>query len=223
MPKSIARVGATFVATCFIARPALAQNAKQAITHSQSELAAINKAREDSARRPYTAADVHFMQGMIHHHAQAIVMAGWAGSHGASPAVHTLCDRIINAQRDEIATMQTWLRDRQQQVPEATPGGMKMVMDGVEHEMLMPGMLTEEQMKQLDAARGKDFDRLFLTFMIQHHQGAVQMVKELFDAYGAAQDDLVFKFASDVNVDQTTEIARMQKMLVALTLGIQTQ
>jgi len=211
------------VAAFAIATPGLAQDARQAVAHSQSDLAAIAKAREDSSRRPYTAADVHFMQGMIHHHAQAIVMAGWAPSHDASPAVHTLCERIINAQRDEIATIQQWLRDRQQQVPESTASGMKMVMDGVEHEMLMPGMLSEAQMKQLDAARGKEFDRLFLTYMIQHLKGAVQMVKELFDSYGAAQDDLVFKFASDVNVDQMTEIARMEKMLVALTLGIQTQ
>jgi len=84
----------------------------------------------------------------------------------------------------------------------------------------MPGMLTEEQMRQLDAARGKDFDELFLTGMIQHHTGAIQMVKELFDSYGSAQDDLVFKFASDVNVDQTTEIARMQRMLAAIKLGL---
>ena len=205
------------------AAPVLAQSATQTVARSQSDLAAVAKAREDSARRPYTAADVHFMSGMIGHHSQAIVMAGWAPSHGASPSVHTLSDRIINAQRDEIATMQQWLRDRQQPVPETSAKGMKMVMDGVEHEMLMPGMLTEAQMKQLDAARGKEFDRLFLTFMIQHHKGAVQMVKELFDSYGAAQDDLVFKFASDVNVDQTTEIARMEKMLVALTFGIESQ
>jgi uncharacterized protein (DUF305 family) len=188
---------------------------------TQSDLAAIAKAREDSARRPYTAADVHFMTGMIGHHAQAILMAGWAPTHGASPAVRVLCERIINAQRDEIATMQQWLRDRQQPVPDANPMGMTMKMDGMEHTMLMPGMLTEEQLKQLDAARGKDFDVLFLTFMIQHHKGAVQMVKELFGSYGAAQDDLVFKFSSDVNVDQTTEIARMERMLVAIKLGIE--
>ena len=188
---------------------------------SQSDLAAIAKAREDSTRRPYTAADVHFMTGMIGHHAQAILMAGWAPTHGASPSVRVLCERIINAQRDEIATMQQWLRDRQQPVPDANPMGMTMKMDGMEHTMLMPGMLTEEQLKQLDAARGKDFDVLFLTFMIQHHKGAVQMVKELFGNYGAAQDDLVFKFASDVNVDQTTEIARMERMLVAIKLGIE--
>jgi uncharacterized protein (DUF305 family) len=202
------------------ASPSGAQSASQN-ARSQSDLAAIAKAREDSARRPYTAADVHFMSGMIGHHAQAIQMASWAPTHGASPSVRVLCERIINAQRDEIATMQQWLRDRQQPVPDATPMGMKMVMDGMEHTMLMPGMLTEEQMKQLDAARGKEFDRLFLTFMIQHHKGAVQMVKELFDSYGAAQDDLVFKFASDVNVDQTTEIARMERMLVAINLGIE--
>ena len=113
--------------------------------------------------------------------------------------------------------MQRWLRDRQKPVQEATPGGMKMTMDGMEHVMLMPGMLTEDQMKQLDAARGTDFDRLFLTFMMQHHRGAVSMVKDLFATYGAGQDETVFKFASDVNVDQTTEIARMEKLLTQLT------
>jgi uncharacterized protein (DUF305 family) len=189
----------------------------------QSEAAAIAQARADSLRHPYTAADVHFMSGMIHHHSQAIVMARWAPSHGASPAVQRLADRIINAQQDEIHTMQTWLRDRRQPVPDATATGMKMSMGGMEHEMLMPGMLTDVQMKELDAAQGPDFDRLFLTYMIQHHKGAVSMVKELFDTYGAGQDETVFKFASDVNVDQTTEIARMEKLLVSLTLGIETQ
>jgi len=82
--------------------------------------------------------------------------------------------------------------------------------------MLMPGMLTEEQMKQLDAAKGAEFDKLFLTLMIQHHTGAVSMVKDLFNTYGAGQDETVFKLASDVNVDQTTEIARMQRMLFTL-------
>jgi len=98
-----------------------------------------------------------------------------------------------------------------------------MTMGGMEHVMLMPGMLTEAQMKELDAARGPEFDRLFLTYMIQHHRGAVSMVKELFDSYGAGQDEVVFKFASDVNVDQTTEIARMEKMLISMTLGVEIQ
>ena len=195
----------------------------QPVITPESEAAAIAQARADSLRHPYTDADVRFMSGMIHHHAQAIVMARWAPSHSTSPAVHRLADRIINAQQDEIATMQSWLRDRRQPVPDATATGMKMQMGGMEHEMLMPGMLTDAQMKQLDAARGPGFDRLFLTYMIQHHKGAVSMVKELFDNYGAGQDEVVFKFASDVNVDQTTEIARMEKLLVSITLGIDTQ
>jgi uncharacterized protein (DUF305 family) len=93
---------------------------------------------------------------------------------------------------------------------------MKMMMNGMEHEMLMPGMLTDDQMKELDAARGTEFDRLFLRDMIQHHQGAVSMVNSLFATPGAAQDQSVFKLASDVSADQTTEIARMQKMLAAV-------
>lgn len=161
---------------------------------------------------PYTAADVHFMSGMISHHAQAIVMSRWVPTHGASPSIRTLAERIINAQQDEIASMQTWLRDRSQPVPDpATP----MAMSG--HDMLMPGMLTESQMKELNQAKGKDFDRLFLTDMIQHHRGAVSMVHDLFESTGAGQDQTVFKFASDVSVDQSTEIERMERMLAALT------
>jgi uncharacterized protein (DUF305 family) len=184
----------------------------------QGDAAAIARAQADSARHPWTAADARFMTHMIGHHAQAIVMANWAPTHGASPSILILAARIINAQQDEIATMQRWLRDRRQPVPEAVPG-MKMVMDGVEHVMLMPGMLTEAQMAELDRARGKEFDRLFLTYMIQHHQGATSMVSDLFGSYGAGQDETVFKFASDVNVDQTTEIERMQRMLADLVLG----
>ena len=183
-----------------------------------AQTAVTPRARADSARYPYTDADIRFMSGMIGHHAQAIVMAGWAPSHGASVSVRTLCERIINEQSDEIVSMQTWLRDRGQPAPDGHTMGMKMMMNGHEETMLMPGMLTEAQMKELDAARGTEFDRLFLTYMIQHHKGAVSMVHDLFGSYGAAQDEAVFKFASDVNVDQSTEIARMQKMLLALEI-----
>jgi len=177
------------------------------------------QASADSARRPsFTQADVHFMSSMIGHHAQAIEMGRLVPTRTASPSIRVLAERVINAQQDEIAIMQQWLRDHGQPVPEARPGPMKMVHNGVEHEMTMPGMLTTEQMKQLEGARGKEFDRLFLTFMIQHHQGAVAMVKELIGSQGAAFDQTVFKIASDVNVDQTTEIARMQKMLFELLL-----
>src|SRR5215216_4888753 len=177
---------------------------------------AIARASADSARYPYTEADIRFMSGMIHHHAQAIKMARWVPTHSASPAVVRLTERIVNAQTDEIRLMSNWLSARRQPVPEPNPNGMKMTMGGAEHVMLMPGMLTEAQMKELDAARGEEFDRLFLTFMIQHHKGAVSMVKELFAAHGAGQDETVFKFASDVEVDQTTEINRMLEMLFAL-------
>jgi uncharacterized protein (DUF305 family) len=195
-----------------------ASNGAPAPAAASGEGAAIAQAKADSIRYPYTAADVHFMQGMIGHHSQAIVMAGWAPSHGASSSVRILCERIINAQQDEIVTMQTWLTDRHQTVPEAKAGPMKMMMNGKEHEMLMPGMLTAEQLHQLDLAKGPEFDKLFLTDMIQHHKGAVSMVQDLFGTYGAAQDEVIFKFANDVNVDQTTEIARMEKMLTAQSL-----
>ena len=176
--------------------------------------AAKAKARADSVRWPYTEADIRFMSTMIHHHAQAIVMAKWAPTHDASPSVLRLTQRIINAQTDEIAMMSRWLADRNQPVPEPNPAGQVMQMGGTTHTMLMPGMLTEDQMKALDAARGPEFDRLFLTFMIQHHRGAVEMVKELLANRGAANDETVFKFAADVNVDQTTEINRMLEMLL---------
>ncbi len=178
------------------------------------DAAAVERARADSIRYPYTKADIDFMSGMISHHAQAIAMARMAPTHDAGPGVRTLAARIINAQTDEIVTMQTWLKDRRQPVPEANPAGMKMTMGGMEHMMLMPGMLSEEQMKKLDAARGPEFDQLFLTFMIQHHKGAVSMVDELFSHNGSALNETVFKFAADVHVDQTTEIKRMTQMLL---------
>lgn len=184
----------------------------------QSELSPSEKARSDSALWPYTQADIQFMAGMISHHAQAIVMSRLAPTHDASPSLLILSARIINAQQDEIALMQQWLRERNQPVPEARPVPIKMVHDGVEHEMMMPGMLTDAQLKELEAAKGKEFDRLYLRYMIQHHQGAVLMVKELLGKRGAAMDETVFKLASDINVDQETEIKRMQQMLFALLI-----
>ena len=164
-------------------------------------------------RFPYADADVDFMAGMIPHHAQAVIMAGWCGSHGARKDLAILCERIVVGQRDEIALMQTWLSDRGLPVPDATSTRHKMKMNGMEHEMLMPGMLTDEEMAELDRARGAEFDRLFLLGMIKHHQGAIDMVDVLFKSYGAAQDETVFKFASDVYADQGIEIERMNQML----------
>jgi uncharacterized protein (DUF305 family) len=183
----------------------------------QTPMNGIEQARVDSIRRPYTAGDIEFMSGMIGHHSQAVKMAGWCtAGHGASKSLQIFCGRIAMAQTAEIGLMQTWLKDRNQPVPEPDPRGMKMMMGGSEMFMPMPGMLTEDQMKQLDAARGVEFDRLFLTFMIQHHKGAITMVDKLENTPGADQDEIVFKFSNDVQADQSTEIDRMQQMLDAL-------
>jgi uncharacterized protein (DUF305 family) len=176
----------------------------------------------DSLRNSFTAADVEFMAGMIHHHAQALVMARMIPTHTTNGPLQVLSGRIIVGQNDEIAIMQNWLRANGQPVPEpdTTAAGAHAMHDGGHgmHE-LMPGMLTAEQMTQLEAARGPEFDRLFLTFMIQHHQGAITMVDQLFDTFGAAQNDLVFKIASDIGADQTSEIDRMQSMLREMVFG----
>lgn len=188
-----------------------------AVRTPTTSAAAIAEAREDSARVPYTAGDVKFMTEMITHHAQAIQMSRMAPTHGASPAVQTLAARIINAQMDEIFNMQQWLADRQKPWPHVDATGAMHGASGHDaHHGMMAGMLTEAQMRELDAARGTAFDRLFLTFMIQHHKGAVAMVKELLSGGGAAHNDTVFRLAGDINVDQTTEIARMEKMLASL-------
>ncbi len=218
---SIAAIASIALAT-IAAAPLAAQSPTQASSRSTGDAAMVAKARADSARLPYTAADVGFMSGMIGHHAQAIAMSHMAPTHGASASVLRLAERIINAQQDEIVTMQNWLRDRNQPLPDSVYH-MDMKMDmampgmaGMHHDALMPGMLTPEQMKQLDSSEGPSFDRHFLTFMMQHHKGALSMVRDLFNSYGAAQDELVFKFANDVNVDQTTEIARMELMFLTL-------
>jgi uncharacterized protein (DUF305 family) len=186
---------------------------------------AIERARQDSLRYPYTQADVDFMSGMIHHHAQAILIARWAPTHGASPAVQRLTARIINAQSDEIVTMQNWLRDRRRDpMLVDSLGNVAMTMgesgSHAGHTMhamaAMPGMLSDAQLQELNAARGADFDRLFLIHMMQHHRGAVTMVRTLFAARGAGQDETVFRFAADVEVDQTTEIKRMLSMLLEM-------
>jgi uncharacterized protein (DUF305 family) len=171
------------------------------------------KPRPDLVTQPYNQADVDFVSGMIPHHAQAVIMTGWAPSHGASPAMQILCERQLVSQRDEIALMRTWLRDRGQRVPDATSTRHRMVMNGTEHDMLMPGMLSDDEMAQLDKARGPEWDKLFLKFMIKHHEGALKMVEDLFSSYGAAQGDDIYKLASDIQADQTAEIERMQKML----------
>lgn len=160
----------------------------------------------------YTVADVRFMQDMIGHHAQALEMAAMAPTHGASDHVLRLVEKIDISQRDEIAMMKAWLTDRGQAVPDEHAMHTMPGMPG----MSMPGMLTPEQMAQLDAARGVAFERLFLTFMIQHHEGALVMVDELFASPGAGQDSDIFRFATDVAADQLDEIDQMYNVLSTL-------
>jgi uncharacterized protein (DUF305 family) len=191
--------------------------------------------RLERSRMNFTRADVDFMTDMIVHHAQALIMSRMAPENGASQNVQTLAARIINAQDDEIATMQKWLRDRGQPVPVIHIEELELIIhteepdDGKAHEAHhahhgnahhdishhddMPGMLTQEQLGHLAGARGPEFDRLFLEYMIEHHEGAVIMVRELFDADGAANDPEAFDLASDIHAEQVTEINRMRFML----------
>lgn len=224
-PFPIRPLAALLAAAALAAGGAPARAQAQAHTHTHGAPAPAGSGTVTSAAHPWTEADAQFMSSMIGHHGQAVEMSRLAPDRGASPAVQRLADRIINAQQDEIATMQHWLRDRGLPAPE--PGDAShhagMQHAGMDHGApgmaSMPGMLTPAQMAQLTAARGPEFDRLFLTYMIQHHRGATSMVQRLFGSYGAAQDETVFKFASDVNVDQITEIERMQRMLADLTFG----
>ena len=183
---------------------------------AQGSAAGAQAAPPPAPRPTYTAADVRFMTGMIYHHAQAVLIAGWAPTHGASPSVLTLGDRIVVAQQDEIAYMQRWLRERGQPVPDLAAA--HDMMPGMEPGTMMPGMLSASQLATLDAARGTAFDELFLTGMIHHHNGAITMVNQLFGA-GAGEDETMYKYASDVYADQTTEIVRMQKMLASMLFG----
>ena len=173
------------------------------------------------------AADVGFMQGMIHHHAQALQMVALVPSRTTREDMKTLAQRIDVSQRDEISLMRHWLEDHHEAVPSAEAHAAMMMMHhdsagaGNAHGMAMdmpamPGMLTPEQMAELAKAQGPAFDRLFLRDMIQHHEGALKMVADLFATPGAGQNSEVFRFASDVEADQRAEIARMQALLAKL-------
>ena len=172
-----------------------------------SKVVAAAKAA-DLSHVQHTAADIKFMQGMIGHHAQAIEMANLLQGRSTSEDMKLLAKRIEVSQADEIKMMQEWLTHRGQSLPDPHAhhtGGA-----------LMPGMLTAEEMGRLAAAKGVEFDRLFLQFMIKHHAGALQMVNELFASPGAGQEADIFAFASDVDADQRMEIDRMGAMLAML-------
>ena len=161
---------------------------------------------------PLSSADVEFMQGMILHHAQAVEMTAMIPSHTANRNLRSLGARISSSQSDEIKFMKRWLAARGETVPKLMPNtpGMNMSDGSAE---LMPGMLTLEQMEALRSAKDDDFDHLFLRGMIQHHSGALTMVKDLFDSAGAGQDAELFNFATDADNTQRAEIQIMQAML----------
>ncbi|MFP8490279.1 DUF305 domain-containing protein [Gracilimonas sp. Q87] len=190
---------------------------------TEAEMEELFWARQDSARMNFTEDDVKFMTGMIAHHSQALIMSRLAPENGASSEIQTLAARIINSQKDEIRLMQTWLRDREQPVPEVHIEGLKLMIHGLGEDHMhmdhtnMMGMLSPQQLQELSEAKGKEFDRLFLKYMIEHHKGAVHMVTELFNTEGATRDEAAFRLASDIQVDQRTEIARMQLMLDKIT------
>ena len=163
----------------------------------------------DLSQVQHTAADVKFMQGMIGHHAQALEMAALLPGRSTSADMKLLAKRIEVSQADEIKMMQDWLQQRGQTLPDPHAHHAAGAT-------LMPGMLTAEEMGRLAAAKGVEFDRLFLQFMIKHHDGALRMVNELFASPGAGQEADIFAFASDVDADQRMEIDRMGAMLATL-------
>jgi uncharacterized protein (DUF305 family) len=160
---------------------------------------------------PRSAADVQFMQGMIMHHAQAVEMTALIASHTENKDLRSLGARISSSQSDEIKFMKRWLAARGDPVSPAMPE--MPGMDISKQPMLMPGMLTAKQMEALKKAKGAEFDQLFLTGMIQHHNGALIMVKDLFDTAGSGQDAELFNFATDVDSGQRAEIRIMQNMV----------
>jgi len=179
------------------------------IPHSGANAQASAAVPPDSG----SAADVQFVQGMIHHHAQALVMTALVPTRTRSEAMRLLAERITVSQRDEIGLMQRWLRQHGQTVTQA-PVTLE-AFDASHHHMMMPGMLTSAELHQLADTSGPDFDRLFLRGMIQHHGGALTMVADLFATPGGAQDSWIYQFASDIDADQRAEIRRMRAMLPA--------
>jgi uncharacterized protein (DUF305 family) len=200
------RVAATLVLSILIGGPSLAL--AQTDTAGMSGMDMSHMAHEIVIPKGalYTKADVEFMQGMIAHHSQAIVMSRMAESHGANPQVLKLSNKIDQSQVPEIRIMQAWLQRNNQFVPDTSSW----------HNVTMSGMLTPEQLKELDAARGVAFDRAYLQMMIQHHAGALRMVDDLFNSSLAGQEVDVNVFANDVVTAQTVEIGIMQKLLSQL-------
>lgn len=167
----------------------------------------------DGGQPRHTETDVRFMQRMIAHHAQALEMTSLVPARSRSEEIHLLARRIELSQKDELRVMERWLTERGEELP--SPDAHRGHHGGEGHHEQMPGMLTPEELARLARATGPEFDRLFLEFMIRHHEGALIMVEELFSSEGAGQEGEIFQFASHVDGDQRIEIARMRRMLNA--------
>jgi uncharacterized protein (DUF305 family) len=213
---------ATGALTCFLSLPVCAQQADPKalpVVVQPGAPGQPTRTLPPSVRAtlpPRSPKDVEFMQGMIMHHAQAVEMTALIESHTKNNDLRLLGARISKSQSDEIKFMKRWLEARGEPVSPPMPGMPSMDMPGMDmssHHMLMPGMLTPKQMDALGKAKGAEFDHLFLTGMIQHHNGALIMVKDLFDTAGAGQDAELFNFATDVDSGQRAEIRIMQNML----------
>jgi uncharacterized protein (DUF305 family) len=207
------RIGAVFFAMVVIAscEPTADQVPARTVQLGAPGEATRTLTADEAAQlgRPrYGAADVRFMQGMIPHHAQAIDMAMLVPARTETELIHLLARRIDISQRDEIRLMERWLGTR----GEALPGEEAVQNHSGEH-ALMPGMLTSEEIADLATATGSEFDRMFLEFMVRHHEGALIMVSELFSSIGGGQETEVHRFASDVDADQDMEIQRMMNIL----------
>ncbi|GAA5521259.1 DUF305 domain-containing protein [Aliifodinibius salicampi] len=216
-PFKIVAVLLLFIGTVSCKSTESTKSDETASSSNKSELEELYWEKVEQSRMDFTEADVKFMRGMIAHHAQALIMSRLAPENNAGAAVQRLAARIINAQKDEIASMQQWLRDRDQPAPKIQIEGLDLYIE-IDNEPFtsykkMPGVLSQQKLEELAKAKGTEFDRLFLKYMIEHHAGAVHMVDNLFGTDGAAQDEQAFRLASDIQVDQRTEIDRMQLML----------
>jgi uncharacterized protein (DUF305 family) len=210
--------------TCFLSLPVCAQQADskpQPVVVQPGAPGQPTRPLPPSTRAtlpPRSPKDTEFMQGMIMHHAQAVEMTALIESRTENKDIRLLGERISKSQSDEIEFMKRWLETRGEPVSPSKPGMPSMDMPGHDmsshnHHMLMPGMLSSKQMDALRKASGAEFDRLFLTGMIQHHNGALIMVKDLFNTAGAGQDAELFNFATDVDSGQRAEIKTMETLL----------
>ncbi|MBP9665498.1 MAG: DUF305 domain-containing protein [Pyrinomonadaceae bacterium] len=219
------RITRLAIVTFFLTLPIVAQDSRAGALIVQpgapGQPTKVLPATTRAVLAPVAAKDAEFMQGMIHHHAQAVEMTALIEERTTNKELRLLGARISHSQAEEIRFMERWLALRGEpmamQMPKATGGHEHHHMPGMDMKaepMLMPGMLTPKQMDALSNAKGKEFDQLFLTGMIQHHEGALVMVKELFDSAGAGQEAEIFNFATDVDSGQRAEIKRMQTLLV---------